>query len=479
MNEQDKELYFVDCTWRDGQQSLWGMLMRHGMFDAIASDLNVAGFKYIDTWTWELWMKTIVRMFGEDPFDIFDIYKRKFDTHCLQPHGSNYRPNFLSPYPGNRSLIKFCNEVVYEATGMFDEAGSRRRMLLAGTCDEQDVDLPFMIPMLRGIGITEFVVLVSYYPNPRRTDAYYAGLAKSMVDRFKIDAIAIKDAGGLLTEERIKTLLPAIQQAVGPHVKTEIHTHGQSCNSAQVVTAAMQLGVDGVWTCIPPLAWGSSHVSIYNALHNAEVVGRKVPEMNIPAIKEAERKLNIIADEEKFEKGALFEYDYAVFKHQLPGGVVGTLKVQLGQLGIPDKFDEVLDEMARIIVELGNPNSITPYSQWLVSQAVLNVLADERWKDYLDSWIEVALGCWGENDSGMLYMDQNLKDRFLSDPRAKGIKVRYDRAVEDSMTEYTVKELKAKYGWPNASDKEFVLYVACGGPEEVKIKKPYKTWCTS
>jgi oxaloacetate decarboxylase (Na+ extruding) subunit alpha len=477
MAEKKKPIYFVDTTWRDGQQSLWGMMMTHGMFDAIASDMNVAGYKHVDTHAFGLWMKTVVRFFREDPFDIFDIYKRKFNTHCLAVMGEGYHPNFLSPLPGNISLIRFLNKIIYETSGFTGAAGSGRRFCMVGTSDEQDIDLPVMIPLVREMGLTEIMLAIAYCPNPRRTDAYYAGLARSCVDRYKIDTIMIKDAGGLLTEARIRTLLPAIQQAVGPNIKTEIHTHGQSCNSGQVVTAAMELGVDGVWTCIPPLAWGSSHVSIYNAMHNAEAVGRKLPEMNLAAIKEVERKLNIIADAEKLPKGTPMEYDVNVFKHQLPGGVVGTLQMQLTNLGIPDKFDEVLDEMARIIPELGNPISITPYSQWLVSQATMNVLAEERWENFLDSWVEIALGLWGKEDSGMLYMDQNLKDKFLSDPRAKIIKANYDRALEESRTEYTVQQLKAKYGWPNASDKEFALYVACGGPEEVKnIHKPYKKW---
>ncbi len=477
MAEQKKDIYFVDTTWRDGQQSLWGMMMTHGMFDAIASDLNVAGYKHIDTYAFGLWMKTVVRFFGEDPFDIFDIFKRKINTHCLHVHGEGYRPNFLSPLPGNISLLRFLNKIIYDTTGMTGEAGSGRRWLLVGTADEQDHDLPVIIPLAKELGITEMMVSLAYYPNKRRTDAYYAGLTKSIIDRFPINTIMIKDAGGLLTEARIRTLLPALQQVIGPNVKTEIHTHGQSCNSGQVVAAAMELGVDGVWTCIPPLAWGSSHVSIYNAMHNAEVVGRKLPEMNLAAIKEVERKLNIIADAEKFPKGAPLEYDAAVFSHQLPGGVVGTLQMQLTNLGIPDKFDEVLDEMARLIPELGDPISITPYSQWLVAQATMNVLSGERWKEFLDGWVEVALGLWGKEDCGMLYMDQNLKDKFLSDPRAKIIKKKYDQALEESKTEYTVKQLKAKYGWPNATDKEFALFVACGGPEEAKgIHKPYKKW---
>ena len=73
MVEQKKSIYFVDTTWRDGQQSLWGMGFRYGMFDCIASDLNLAGYKHIDTYSIGLWMKPMVRFHKENPFDIFDI----------------------------------------------------------------------------------------------------------------------------------------------------------------------------------------------------------------------------------------------------------------------------------------------------------------------------------------------------------------------------------------------------------------------
>jgi len=472
-----KPVDILDETWRDGQQSNWGMMMRGGMFDAIAEPLGKSGFKHVSTYAFGLWLKTVARFFQEDPFDIYDMMKKKVQTNCLMVHGEGYHPNFLSPVPGNLSMIKFLNQVLYSATGMLEKSGSGRRWCNVGVADEQDHDLPVIIPMCREMGIKEIMVSVSYYPNPRRTDAYYAGLMAGIKAKWGIEAVMIKDAGGLLTEERVKTLYPALRDALGDDVKISIHTHCNTNNAGQVVTRCMLMGVDEVWTCIPPLAFGSAQISPQNVIHNAEVIGRKVNPLNMDQVDEVTRRLNFIADEEYLYKGELKEYDYSPFKHQLPGGVVGTLKMQLKNLGAPDKFEEVLDEMGIIIKEMGDFISITPYSQWLVSQATLNVLAGERWRDYLDSWVEVALGQWGKYDCGMAYMDQNLKDKFLADSRAKGIKARFDAAVEESKKPYTVQQLKTKYGWPNATDRDFVLNYACGNAEEVKkIKKPYKTY---
>jgi oxaloacetate decarboxylase alpha subunit len=295
--------------------------------------------------------------------------------------------------------------------------------------------------------------------------------------KFKPDALWLKDAGGLLSAERIKTLLPAIQkEAKG--VPIDLHTHGMSTNQGRVVVEAMKLGVDCVHTCIPPLATGSSHVSIYNAMHNAKVLGIEHNITNVEAIEIVEERLNKIAKLENLPVGVPMEYDHGVYSHQIPGGVISNLKTQLGQLGIGHKLDEVLDEVVQIIADMGYPIMITPGSQFIVSQAAVNVSTGERYKEVLDCMIETALGVWGWEDAGVPWMDPNVKDKFLSHPNAKSIAAKYERKKEVEDDDISIEKLRASYGMTNASDEDFMLYEIMKGDTEIKHLKPPKTYYT-
>ena len=176
--------------------------------------------------------------------------------------------------------------------------------------------------------------------------------------------------------------------------------------------------------------------------------------------------------------GTPLEYDHGVYTHQVPGGVISNLRSQLAILGIEHKLDEVLEEVVRIIEDLGYPIMITPGSQFIVSQAAVNVATGERYKEVLDCMIETALGVWGWEDAGVPWMDPNVKDKFLSHPNAKELKEKYDRDQEEEAREGSVDELRASYGLINASDEEFMLYHIMQGDAEINKIGPPKSYYT-
>jgi oxaloacetate decarboxylase alpha subunit len=459
---------FSDTTLRDGAQSLWAMNMTSGMFDAVAGEIDKAGYNYIELPVNAINAKMQVRFLKDDPWRIAHLFGRKIK----ETKKSQFILEVLDFLEGGdpRSIMRLYYRQAFKATG------STRCMFMANTRNELDRYYPWVVPMVRDMGL-EFVPMICYYPGPRSTDDYYAKITKRVVDEHKPDALWLKDAGGLLTVERIKTLLPAMQkEAKG--VPIDLHTHGMSTNQGRVVVEAMKLGIDGIHTCIPPLASGSSHVSIYNAMHNAKVLGLNHNITNVEAINETERRLKIIARLEGLPEGVPLEYDHSVYKHQVPGGVISNLKTQLEQLGIPDKLDEVLEEIVRIIADLGYPIMITPMSQFVVSQAAVNVAIGERYKELLDSMIEIALGVWGWEDAGVPWMDPDVKDRFLSHPNAKHLKQRYEKRKKMEADEGDLDKIRADCGMTQASDEEFLLYYIMKGDTEIKQIQPPKTYYT-
>jgi oxaloacetate decarboxylase (Na+ extruding) subunit alpha len=463
----EKKVKFYDTTLRDGAQSLWAMNMTYGMFEAVAEEIDKAGYSYIELPVNAINAKMQVRFLKDDPWKIAHLFGRKIQ-HTKK---SQFILEVLDFLEGGdpRSVVRLYYRTSFNATG------SVRCMFMANTRNELDRYYPWVVPMIRDMGL-EFSPMICYYPGPRSTDEYYADVTRRVME-YKPDAMWLKDAGGLLTVERIKTLLPAMmKEAKG--VPIDLHTHGMSTNQGRVVTEAMKLGINGVHTCIPPLASGSSHVSIYNAMHNAKVLGIDHNIRDLDALREVERRLRIIGKLEGLPEGIPLEYDHSVYKHQVPGGVISNLKVQLGQLGIAHKLDEVLDEIIRIIEDLGHPIMITPMSQFVVSQAAINVATGERYKEILDSMIEIALGVWGWEDAGVPWMNPETKDRFLSHPNAKYLKNRYEKRKEIEGEEGSIDKIRASCGMTNASDEEFLLYYIMKGDSEIKQIGPPKTYYT-
>jgi oxaloacetate decarboxylase alpha subunit len=231
----------------------------------------------------------------------------------------------------------------------------------------------------------------------------------------------------------------------------------------------MKAGVRIFTTCVPPLAYGSSHPSIFQTIHNAHVLGLKT-NINEEPLRVVEQRLTSIAKQEGFPIGAPQPYDHAVYKYQIPGGVISNTVAQLKALGIEDKLHEVLEDTAQIIVDLGHPIMITPHSQFIVSQAAINVATGKRYEELLDYMIEFALGIWGDEESGVPYMDQDVKDKFLSHPNAKVLAERWEKRQELAATT-TVEEMRAAYGMTDASDEDFVLAWIMGGTEHIEAMR--------
>lgn len=463
-----KKVLFSDMTLRDGSQSLWAMKMTYGMHQVVASEIDQAGFDYVDLPVNAVNFKMWVRFFQEDPWLISQQFKEKF-TRTKTMFPVLERIDLLGEAEP-RAVVKRWYDLLVES------AGATRHYMMCNSRNELDRYYPWVIPTVRERGL-EFSPCICYYPSPRTTDEYYANLTRRLVQEYQPDQLWLKDAGGLLSLDRIRTLLPAIQkEAKG--IPIELHTHGMSTYQGLVVVEAMKMGIDGVHTCIPPLASGSSHISVFNAMHNARTLGLDHNITNVEALEVVEERLMRIAELEDLPIGKPLEYDHGVYSHQIPGGVISNLKSQLTQLGIGDKLDEVLDEVVRIIEDLGHPIMITPASQFIVSQAAVNVATGERYKAVLDSMIETALGVWGWEDAGVPWMNPDVRDRFLSQPNARLLRKKYERTKEIGEQEGSVEELRKQYGLTGVSEKEFFMHHVMNGDAELKKIQPPKTYYT-
>ena len=270
-----------------------------------------------------------------------------------------------------------------------------------------------VIPILKGVGL-KIAIALSYSISPRHTDEHYAEKTRQ-AEALKPDCIYLKDQGGMLTVDSARTLIPIIMEnAKG--IPFELHSHCTTGMAPSVYMEALKLGVKTLHTGVPPLAQGSAQPSVLNVARNARNIGYRL-KLDEILLESISKRLTEFANHDNMPLGEPTDYDNAQFVHQIPGGVISNLKFQLAGMGLESQLDEVISETVQIRKDLGYPIMITPYSQHICTQATLNVASGERYKVVIDEMIRFAQGVFGE-DSGYLEMEQNLKDRLLSLPRA-------------------------------------------------------------
>jgi len=451
MSGRTVDVQFIDTTLRDGHQSLWAFSMRTGMMDAVAADLDRARFKAIEVPILGIFIKKYIRDLKEDYWALARLLARKMPNTTKIGLGGAFILPFELATP--RSVI----ELYYRHMA---EIGVVNRMqVTCNTLDQVKRSLPWIVPLLRNLGL-EVVLALSYTISPRHTDEYYAKKTREIL-QFKPNAIYLKDQGGLLTVDRARTLLPAIMQSAGD-VPLEVHSHCTTGQAELVYLEAMKLGIPTVHTAVPPLANGPSQPSVLSVAHNARVLGYSVS-VDEDLLRSVAERLTAFAKQDGLPIGAPLEHDAAQYVHQVPGRVISNLKYQLAELRIQDRLDEVLDETVQVRKDLGYPIMITPLSQYVVTQAAINVAMGERYKLIIDEVILHALGTYGE-DSGFTYMDANLRDKILSLQRATELKVRPNLDVP-------LNEVREKLGGPSLSDDELLLRYVMKGDQEIKAMR--------
>ena len=441
------DVQFIDTTFRDGSQSLWALGMRSGMIEAVAPKMDRAGFAGVEVPVVGINVKKFVRDLKEDPWEMMRMVAKAMPQAVKSSMAGGHILSFDNPAP-REMVTLFFQRIV--ATGALNRA-----QLTSNTFDQSKRTFPWVLPLFKELGLHN-AIAISYSVSPRHTDEYYAEKTREMA-AFKPDSIYIKDQGGLLTVDRVRTLVPVMLANTGG-IPLELHSHCTTGLADLVYLEAMKLGVRTVHTAVPPLANGSSQPSVFNVARNARLLGQTVG-IDEPVLREVSARLTAIAKQDKLPIGAPLEYDYGQYVHQVPGGVISNLRHQLAEMRIVHRLDEVLEESVQVRKDLGYPIMITPHSQFVVSQAAINVAMGERYKVVIDELIYFAQGVYGE-DSGYTWMDPNLKDRLLSSQRAKELAAHRQREV-------TMRELRAQMGGPGVSDEEFLLRFIMKGDKEI------------
>ena len=219
--------------------------------------------------------------------------------------------------------------------------------------------------------------MLTYALSPVHDNAYFVARTRELV-KMGVDFISVKDPTGLLTPDRAATLFPAIVSAAAG-IPIKLHSHCQSGLAPLVYEEAIKAGFSYGYVATNCLANGASLPSVVDVLASAKRLGR-APRMNQTSLHKIDDYFEWICSRDNFSRGEKANYDPALYEHQIPGGMISNLRAQLAVMGISHREAEILEETARVRRDLGYPILVSPFAQYIVTQAVLNVMQGERYK---------------------------------------------------------------------------------------------------
>jgi oxaloacetate decarboxylase alpha subunit len=422
----------VDTSIRDGNQSLWGATgLNTAQMLSIAPTLERVGLRALDFIS-STHMGIAVRTYQEDPWLCIRMMKKAMPTTPLQFIGTGFR--FISWEKAGHDFMR----LVYRR---LMENGIGRFIVLDPMHDMEA--LLAVARIIREEGDAEIMAALTYTVSDVHDDAFYAGVAAKVAASADIDTVYLKDPAGILTPERARTMIPAIQ-AVLNGKPFELHAHCTIGLAPLNYALAADLGIDALHTAAGALSSGTSLPSAEQTVANLRVAGHTV-DVDEAALADVCSYFTRLADAEGLPHGAPREYDASFMRHQLAGGVMTTLKRQLAELGYENRLAEVVAEVEQVRAELGYPIMVTPFPQMVCAQALFNVLGDERYQQIPDQVIRYALGRFGRPTAEI---EPEVLDRILAQPRA--------RSIRNEAEAFSLADKRKQ--WPNVTDDdEFLL----------------------
>src|ERR1700691_5774210 len=402
------EIQLVDVSLRDGNQSLWGATgLRTAHIATIAPLLGRAGFRALD-YSSSTAMGVSVRTHREDPWALLRLTRAAMPDTLLQFIGTGFR--FISWERAHPEVI----QLVYTA---LVRNGMDRFVVLDPTHDMDAARATAAIA--KKAGAREVIGALTYTISAVHDDAFYAGIATAYADCADIDRAYIKDPAGILTPDRARTLIPAVQAALRDSGKQlELHSHASLGLSPLTCLVAAELGVPVLQVGCGALGNGTSLPDAEDLVANLRASGHTV-DIDERLLFAVARYFDRLAAAEGLPPGRPGSFDAAFMDHQLAGGVMSTTRRQLSELGLADRFDGLMAEIAQVGAGLGYPIMVTPYPQMVIGQALANLLSSQagnaRYDNVPDQVIRYALGTFGKPTAPV---EPWVLDKVLGRPRA-------------------------------------------------------------
>lgn len=393
-----KPVKITETVLRDAHQSLIATRMTTEQMLPIVDKMDKVGFHAVECWGGATFDASL-RFLKEDPWERLRKFRDGFKNTKLQMlfRGQNilgYRPyaDDVVRYFVQKSVANGIDII-----RIFDCLNDLRNLETAVKAANKEK--------------AEAQVALSYTLGEAYTLDYWVDVAKKIED-MGANSICIKDMAGLLVPYKATELVIALKEVVD--IPIELHTHYTSGVASMTYLKAVEAGVDIIDTAMSPFALGTSQPA-------TEVMVETFK--GTPYDTGLDQKLlSEIADyfrpirDDALESGLLNPKNLGVniktLLYQVPGGMLSNLTSQLKEQGAEDRFYEVLEEVPRVRKDLGEPPLVTPSSQIVGTQAVLNVLMGERYKMATKETKDLLSGKYGATAKPF---DEDVKKKVLGD----------------------------------------------------------------
>ena len=361
------KVQITDTILRDGHQSQAATRMRTDEMLPACEMLDKVGYYSLECWGGATY-DACLRFLNEDPWERLRKLRKALPNTKLQMllRGQNllgYRPYADDVVD---FFVKKAVENGIDIIRCFDALNDLRNMQTAVKATKQ-------------YGGTAEVAM-SYTVSPVHTEEYFVKMAKD-IEAMGADLICIKDMAGLLLPMNAYSLVKKLK--ANTKLPIVLHTHNTAGTGAMTLLKAVEAGVDVIDTALSPLAGGTSQPATESmvAVLKGTEYDTGLDEDLLAKIAEHFRTVaDRLTKDGWRDPGKVLAVDAKALQYQVPGGMLSNLIGQLKQAGAMDKYYQVLEEVPRVRADFGYPPLVTPTSQIVGTQAVMNVLGGERYK---------------------------------------------------------------------------------------------------
>lgn len=381
-----EKIRITDTTLRDAHQSLWATRLRTDDILGIAEKIDNAGFYSLECWggaTFDVCM----RFLRENPWERLRLIKSVCKNTPLQMLLRGQNVLGYKHYPDDivERFVALACENGMDIFRVFDALNDPRNLETA-------------IKAVKKYG-GHAQGTISYTTSPVHTVDLYVKLAKEQA-AMGIDSLCIKDMAGLLTPGAARELVGALVKAI-PSVPVQVHSHMTSGMAAAMYLAAAEAGAGCLDTAISTMSSFSSQPPTESVATILESVGFNTG-LDTKLLAEINAYFKELKARRQPSSARKVEpVDAAVLVHGIPGGMISNLRSQLEAQGALDRLGEVLEELPRTREDMGYPPLVTPTSQIVGVQSVLNVLCGKRYGMVTDETKHYAAGYYGRTPVAM------------------------------------------------------------------------------
>ncbi len=437
-----KPVRITDTTLRDAHQSLWATRMEIGDMLPILPKMDSVGY-----WSLEVWggatFDAALRFLDENPWERLRTIKKHVKNTPLQMllRGQN-----LVGYH------HYSDEIVHRFVGASKRNGIDIFRVFDALNDIRNVEVAARA--IKECG-GHFEGAISYTVSPVHTLDSFVDYAVQLKE-IGADTICIKDMAGMLTPFRTERMVRALKEEVG--LPVHVHCHYIGGMAPMNYLKAAEAGADIVDTAVVALAFGNSQPA-------GEMIVAALKEspfdtgIDLDLLFEIAEYWEAVRERKGLKRGITTLLSMEVFSHQVPGGMMSNLVSQLEIQKAIDRLPDVLAEIPKVRAEVGYPPLVTPLSQIVGTQAVMNVLTGKRWAVVPQEMKDYIRGLYGKAPGPM---DRQIIEKVLGGEQPLSAEVR-----PGSLVTTTYDEVAADIGDLARSEEDVLMYALF--PNEARI----------